>query len=253
MRPCRKGVRTEVEEWEEPLHPGLRSRPYPTLPHFATQSAPFLPLRSRRGRFAGSKTQMIAGDLRWEVVSDGMPPNAASPVADRAVGRGVARVLYLRGPGGTPWGAVASAAYAALPTIPPPCRRCSPRPPPSSSPPVAEVGRRPRRRPRRARPRAARPCTSRPTSSPATTSRSSRRSSPGRRPRRRDQEAIEEEARETAKDFSFADDVDPWLGDRVGRLLPARTGGENPGGAHRPGRGRRQGRGVPRGGAALAG
>src|SRR5687767_10120402 len=32
--------------------------------------------------------------------------------------------------------------------------------------------------------------------------------------------AIEKEARETDKDFSFSDDVDPWLGDRIGVFVP---------------------------------
>jgi hypothetical protein len=32
----RKEVRAEVEEWEEPLHPGPISAFYPTFPHNAT-------------------------------------------------------------------------------------------------------------------------------------------------------------------------------------------------------------------------
>src|SRR6476620_1775524 len=39
-------VRAEVEEWEEPLHPGPVSAFYPTFPHNARRLAHFLPLIS---------------------------------------------------------------------------------------------------------------------------------------------------------------------------------------------------------------
>jgi hypothetical protein len=41
-----EGVRAEVEEWEEPLHPGPVSALYPTFPHNATRLALFLPRMS---------------------------------------------------------------------------------------------------------------------------------------------------------------------------------------------------------------
>ncbi len=42
--------------------------------------------------------------------------------------------------------------------------------------------------------------------------------------------AIEKEARETDKDFKFSEDIEPWLGDRVGLYVPRITagGGETP-------------------------
>jgi hypothetical protein len=47
--PCReerRRFRAEVEEWEEPLHPGPVSALYPTFPHNATRLALFLPRMS---------------------------------------------------------------------------------------------------------------------------------------------------------------------------------------------------------------
>ncbi|HEX8083102.1 MAG TPA: DUF3352 domain-containing protein [Solirubrobacteraceae bacterium] len=42
--------------------------------------------------------------------------------------------------------------------------------------------------------------------------------------------AIEKQARKTDKDFKFSDDVEPWLGDRVGVFLPRLQAGESPAG-----------------------
>ena len=39
---------------------------------------------------------------------------------------------------------------------------------------------------------------------------------------------IEKEARKTDKDFKFADDIDPWLGDRLGLFVPRVSAGESP-------------------------
>lgn len=47
--------------------------------------------------------------------------------------------------------------------------------------------------------------------------------------------AIEKEARETDKDFKYADDIEPWLGDKVGIFLPrVQVNGDSPAGLVAP-------------------
>jgi len=64
----RKEVRAEVEEWEEPLHPGPISAFYPTFPHNATQLAHFLPPMSTLGRRAVPESAKKQGFRRWGIV-----------------------------------------------------------------------------------------------------------------------------------------------------------------------------------------
>src|SRR3954447_22213531 len=66
--PCReKEVRAEVEEWEEPLHPGPVSAFYPTFPHSATQLAHFLPQMSTVDHSAPPESAEKQGFRTWEV------------------------------------------------------------------------------------------------------------------------------------------------------------------------------------------
>ena len=81
--PCReKRVRAEVEEWEEPLHPGPVSAFYPTFPHNATQLAHFLPRMStdrplalppERAEKQGFRRVGDRGAIRGEPVQDDVP------------------------------------------------------------------------------------------------------------------------------------------------------------------------------------
>src|SRR6266545_6968400 len=85
-----KGVRAEVEEWEEPLHPGPVSALYPTFPHNATQLAHFLPRLSTIDHSAAPecrKTQAFL-PLRVEGRRPGRPRKAAceSPFCTRDCG-----------------------------------------------------------------------------------------------------------------------------------------------------------------------
>jgi Protein of unknown function (DUF3352) len=69
----RKEVRAEVEEWEEPLHPGPISAFYPTFPHNATQLAHFLPRMSTLSHRAVAESAKKQGFRPWGIVE---PPAA---------------------------------------------------------------------------------------------------------------------------------------------------------------------------------
>jgi hypothetical protein len=60
-----KGVRIEVEEWEEPLHPDPLLRPYPTFPHLAPLFAHDLPQTSTRAFARNLEYACLQGFLRW--------------------------------------------------------------------------------------------------------------------------------------------------------------------------------------------
>jgi len=62
-----KGVRAEVEEWEEPLHPGPVSALYPTFPHNATQLAHFLPRLSTIDHGAAPECRKKQAFLPWGI------------------------------------------------------------------------------------------------------------------------------------------------------------------------------------------
>src|SRR6185312_11564356 len=63
-----EGVRAEVEEWEEPLHPGPVSAFYPTFPHNATRLAHFLPRMSTIDHRAPPESAKKQGFRRWAIV-----------------------------------------------------------------------------------------------------------------------------------------------------------------------------------------
>ena len=243
-------TRTEVEEWEEPLHPG----PLPTLlPHIlplsnpSCTSSPTVVLHLTR---RDPESPCSSGIARWETVAGrgGGLRNAALRNA-----RSAARLAAAEGfrPPGVPagWGVVGGRGSARRrPSASPPGRanrgvRPRPRgydgptmpthrPPPLAPPPPRRSrGARDRRRRRspgaRARPAPAadrtRPRPSRPRlrSTPRRSSRAAGRSSRTLRPRSGRSSARPTRRAQVVALFDqggvqFARDVEPWLGDRVG-------------------------------------
>src|SRR5919204_5174649 len=101
VRPAWRGwPRTEVEEWEEPLHPGPLCHFYPTSSHFATRSAHLLPQTFHVERWRGRNRRGHRGFRRWEAGSARGPPRACA-VAPRADARRVAVLARFR-PAGVP-------------------------------------------------------------------------------------------------------------------------------------------------------
>ena len=92
----REGTRTEVEEWEEPLHPGPVGDVYPTISHKATPIAQDLPHASTDRLIRPLQGVVLQVFTRWEAVGRRPTETGKARLRERDLQR------RLRRPGGVP-------------------------------------------------------------------------------------------------------------------------------------------------------